>query len=58
MKLYVVAVFNKVEKYADAYLVRANTKSDARDMAIYRLNDETDEKAIGYDIVSITPYNG
>lgn len=57
MKLYIVSVFNKVEKYADAYLVRANNKSGALAMCKYRLDEETDEKAVGYDIVSVNEYN-
>lgn len=57
MKLYIVTVFNKVKKYVDTYLVRANDKSGAVAMCKYRLDEETDEKAVGYDIVSVIEYN-
>lgn len=57
MKLYIVTVFNKVEKYADAYLVRANDKSGAIVACKYRLDEETDEKAVGYSIIAVNEYH-
>ena len=57
MKLFIVTVFNKVEKYVDAYLVRANDKLDAIDMCKYRLDEETDEQADGYSIIAADEYH-
>lgn len=57
MKLYYVTVFNKVEKYIDSYLVRANDKFGAIVACKYRLDEETDEKAVGYSIIDVNQYH-
>ena len=57
MKLFIVTVFNNVEKYADAYLVRANDKIGAIAACKYRLDEETDEKADGYSIIAVNKYH-
>ena len=56
MKLYIVTVFNKVKKYVDEYLVRANDKFGAIVACKYRLDEETDEKAVGYSIIAVNEY--
>lgn len=57
MKLFTVTVFNNVEKYADAYLVSANDKSGAIVACKDRLDEETDEKAVGYSIIAVNQYH-
>ena len=57
MKLFIVTVFNNVEKYADAYLVRANDKLGAISACKYRLDEETDERAVGYSVIAVNEYN-
>lgn len=57
MKLFTVTVFNNVEKYADAYLVSANDKFGAIVACKYRLDEETDEKAVGYSIIDVNEYH-
>lgn len=57
MKLFTVTVFNNVEKYADAYLVSANDKFGAIVACKYRLDEETDEKAVGYSIIAVNQYH-
>lgn len=57
MKLFIVTVFNNVEKYADAYLVRANDKFGAIVACKYRLDEETDERAAGYSVIAVNEYN-
>ena len=56
MKLFAVTVFNKVEKYVDTYLVSANDKFGAIDACKERLDEETDEKAVGYSIIAVNQY--
>lgn len=57
MKLFTVTVFNNVEKYTDAYLVSANDKFGAVVACKYRLDEETDEQAVGYSIIAVTEYH-
>lgn len=57
MKLFTVTVFNNVEKYVDEYLVSANDKIDAIAACKYRLDEETDEKAVGYSIIAVNQYH-
>lgn len=53
MNLYMVEVWNKINKFWDAYIVRANDVEDAIIATKWRLNEETDDCADGYDIVTI-----
>lgn len=57
MKLFTVTVFNNVEKYTDEYLVSANDKFGAIAACKYRLDEETDEKAVGYSIIGVNEYH-
>lgn len=57
MKLYNVTVYNNVEKYMDSYLVLANDKFGAIVACKYRLDAETDEKAVGYSIIAVNQYH-
>lgn len=57
MKLFIVTVFNKVDKYSDAYLVGANDKFGAIAACKYRLDEETDEKVVGYSIINVNEYH-
>ena len=52
MDLYEVEVWNKVDKFWDKYLVRAWSVADAKTMTRWRLNEETDEGADAYNIVT------
>ncbi|MFQ9096707.1 MAG: hypothetical protein ACLR4E_08225 [Gemmiger formicilis] len=53
MDLYEVEVWNKVDKFWDKYLVRAWSVADAKTMTRWRLNEETDEGADAYNIVTV-----
>lgn len=53
MDLYEVEVWNKVDKFWDRYLVRAWSVTDAKTMTRWRLNEETDEGADAYNIVTV-----
>lgn len=53
MDLYEVEVWNKVDKFWDKYLVRAWSVTDAKTMTRWRLNEETDEGADVYNIVTV-----
>ena len=53
MDLYEVEVWNKVDKFLDKYLVRAWSVADAKTMTRWRLNEETDEGADAYNIVTV-----
>lgn len=56
MKLFTVTVYNNVEMYSDASLVSANDKIGAIVACKCRLDEETDEKAVGYSIIAVTEY--
>ena len=56
MKLFAVTVFNEVEKYVDTYLVSASDKFGAIVACKDRLDEETDEKAVGYSIIAVDQY--
>lgn len=53
MDLYEVEVWNKVDKFWDKYLVRAWCVTDAKTMTRRRLNEETDEGADAYNMVTV-----
>ena len=53
MDLYEVEVWKKVDKFWDKYLVRAWCVTDAKTMTRRRLNEETDEGADAYKIVTV-----
>lgn len=53
MDLYEVEVWNKVDKFWDRYLVRAWSVTDTKTMTRWRLNEETDEGADAYNIVTV-----
>lgn len=53
MDLYEVEVWNKVDKFWDKYLVRAWSVANAKTMTRWRLNEETDEGADAYNIVTV-----
>ena len=53
MDLYEVEVWNKVDEFWDKYLVRAWSVADAKTMTRWRLNEETDEGADAYNIVTV-----
>ena len=53
MDLYEVEVWNKVDKFWDKYLVRAWSVADAKTMTRWRLNEEPDEGADAYNIVTV-----
>ena len=57
MKLFIVTVFNNVEKYVDEYLVSASDKFGAIVACKYRLDEETDETADGYSVIAVNEYN-
>lgn len=56
MKLFTVTVFNNVEMYTDEFLVSANDKIGAIVACECRLDEETDEKAVGYSIIAVSEY--
>ena len=51
--LYDCRVYNNKHKFADAYLVTAEDKNDAMKELLRRLNDETDDGFIAYDLLEM-----
>lgn len=51
--LYGCRVYNTKRKFADAYLVTAEDKNDAMKELIRRLDDETDDGSIAYDLLEM-----
>lgn len=51
--LYDCRVYNTKRKFADAYLVTAEDKNDAMKELIRRLDDETDDDSIAYDLLEM-----
>lgn len=54
-RMYRVYVYNEVSRYNDMYLVRADNAMDAEVKCKYRLDEETDDGAIAYSIVEVSP---
>ena len=51
--LYDCRVYNSKRKFADAYLVTAEDKNDAMKELICRLDDETEDGSIAYDLLEM-----
>lgn len=51
--LYDCRIYNNKRKFADAYLVTAENKNDAMKELIRRLDDETDDGSIAYDLLEM-----
>ena len=51
--LYDCRVYNTKRKFADAYLVTAEDKNDAMKELTCRLDDETDDGSIAYDLLEM-----
>lgn len=51
--LYDCRIYNTKRKFADAYLVAAEDKNDAMKELIRRLDDETDDGSIAYDLLEM-----
>lgn len=51
--LYDCRIYNTKRKFADAYLVAAEDKNDAMKELIRRLDDETDDGSIAYDLLGM-----
>ena len=51
--LYDCRVYNTKHKFADAYLVTAEDKNDAMKELICRLDDETEDGSIAYDLLEM-----
>lgn len=51
--LYDCRIYNNKRKFADAYLVAAEDKNDAMKELIRRLDDETDDGSIAYDLLEM-----
>ena len=51
--LYDCRVYNNKHKFSDAYLVTAEDKNDAMKELLQRLDDETDDGSIVYDLLEI-----
>lgn len=51
--LYDCRVYNTKRNFADAYLVTAEDKRDAMKELIQRLDDETDDGSIAYDLLEM-----
>lgn len=54
-RLYSVYVYNEVSRYNDMYLVWADNAMDAEVKCKDRLDEETDEGAVAYSIVEVSP---
>ena len=54
-RMYSVYVYNEVSRYHDMYLVLADNAMDAEIKCKDRLDEETDEGAIAYSIVGVSP---
>ena len=51
--LYDYRVYNNKRKFSDAYLVTAEDKNDAMKELLQRLDDETDDGSIAYDLLEM-----
>lgn len=51
--LYDCRVYNTKRKFADAYLVTAEDKNEAMENLTCRLDDETDDGSIAYDLLEM-----
>lgn len=51
--LYDCRVYNTKRKFSDAYLVTAEDKNDAMKELICRLDDETEDGSIAYDLLEM-----
>ena len=51
--LYDCRVYNTKRKFSDAYLVTAEDKNDAMKELVCRLDDETDDGSIAYDLLEM-----
>lgn len=51
--LYDCHVYNTKRKFADTYLVTAEDKNDAMKELIRRLDNETDNGSIAYDLLEM-----
>ena len=51
--LYDCRVYNNKRKFSDAYLVTAEDKNDAKKELLQRLDDETDDGFIAYDLLEM-----
>ena len=51
--LYDCHVYNTKRKFADTYLVTAEDKNDAMKELIRRLDNETDDGSIAYDLLEM-----
>ena len=51
--LYDCRVYNNKHKFSDAYLVTAEDKNDAMKELACRLDDETDDGSIAYDLLEM-----
>ena len=51
--LYDCRVYNNKRKFSDAYLVTAEDKNDAMKELLQRLDDETEDGSIAYDLLEM-----
>lgn len=51
--LYDCRVYNNKRKFVDAYLVTAEDKNDAMENLTCRLDDETEDGSIAYDLLEM-----